>query len=85
MTRLTRNGLLHSSATVHGVPSSALQQALHASNYRSERGQRFPRTICFTLLEIIAGLPHGVGDMGEAQHSGPGGDAAVIAGCPFLG
>src|ERR1700737_523849 len=40
----------------------ALRRVLQTSNYHRERGQGVPWAICFALLEIITGLPHGVGD-----------------------
>src|ERR1700738_1990156 len=61
----------------------ALRRVLQTSNYHRERGQGVPCAICFALLEIITGLPHGVGDVGEAKHSYSGASSKCVQGCRF--
>ena len=58
----------------------ALGRALHTSDYHRERGQGFPRAVCVALFEIVTGLPHGVGDMGEAKHSHSGRASKCVEG-----
>src|ERR1700681_432749 len=56
---------------------------MHTSNYHRERGQGIPSAICFAFLEIVTGLAHGVGDMGEAKHLHSGSASKCIKGCRF--
>jgi hypothetical protein len=58
-------------------------RALQTRNYDRERGQGFPGAVCFALLEIITGLAHGVGDMGEAKHSHSGRTSKCVKGRRF--
>src|SRR5205814_2589589 len=62
---------------------AALRRVLQTRNDRPERGQGIPRSVCFALLEIVAGLSHRVGDMSEAKHLHPGAASKGVQGCSF--